>query len=512
MSRTITISPLTRIEGHLAIRTEGEPRVNEQGKTVYTITDAKCEGEMYRGFERILKGRDPLDSHQITQRICGVCPISHAMASCQAQEMAYGIKPNKNGRILQNLIWAANYLQSHITHFYALSALDFVDVTAVLQYRGRNRSLLQLKAWVEDAVRRSERGLEVFPAAPFLPRYEADYIADPQINCDFIAHYLESLKMRQVAHEMAAVFGARLPHSTAIVPGGCTEVPTMERILSYKGRLDKVGRFIKDVYYWDVIAAAEAFPSYWLMGRAPEHFLAFGVFDLDENGRRLFPAGALVNGKLEAVDEDAITEHVRYAWFSSPSQQHPYVAQTQADPDKQGAYTWGKAPRYKGLPMEVGPLARILIMYHDPAHADVKQEVDQLGIRLEHFNSVLGRHLARAIEARRIVDQCFAWLDELDVDGHPAEPFELPRQAQGRGLVEAPRGALGHWMTIENSLIENYECVVPTTWNCSPKDDNGVHGPMEQALIGLEVSDPDQPMELARVVRSFDPCLACAVH
>ena len=516
MIKTIEISPLTRIEGHLAIHTDAETTVTEDGKSGFKIVDARCEGEMYRGFEKILKGRDPLDAQQITQRICGVCPISHGIASCQAQEMAYGIKPSHNGRLLQNLIWGANYLQSHILHFYTLSALDFIDVTALLEYGGKNRTLRDLKAWVANAVKQSEKGLMIFPAAPFLPRYDGDYIDDIDINCAFIAHYAEALAIRRIAHEMAAVFGARLPHSTALVPGGCTQVPTLERVLAYRARLANVSKFINEVYFPDVLTAARAFPAYWEIGKSPESFLAFGAFEMDNTGKRFFSAGTVINGQWSELDHEAISEHVRYSKFSSESQQHPSRSDTTADPDKVGAYTWVKAPRYKGHPMEVGPLARIMVMYHNPNDIDVRREVDALikplGLVSGRLNSVLGRHLARALEAKWLAVQCEKWIDEIELDKAPANDFDLPREASGYGLVEAPRGALGHWLTISDYKIKNYQCIVPTTWNCSPKDDNGVHGPVEQALIGSYVADSGQPLELARIVRSYDPCIACAVH
>jgi Ni,Fe-hydrogenase I large subunit len=229
---TLSLSPLTRIEGHLAVHARTEPLDAGEG---HRVAHAQCEGEMFRGIEQILEGRDPLDAQQITQRICGVCPISHGIASVRAQEAAYGIVPNRNGRLLQNLILAANYLQSHVLHFYHLAALDFVDVAAVLKYEGKNKLLAGLRTWVEKALERKD----VFPAAPFLPRYDAKYVEDLDANMALLSHYVEALEVRKLCHEMGAVFGARMPHSTALVPGGCTQVPTMERVLSYTSRLKK---------------------------------------------------------------------------------------------------------------------------------------------------------------------------------------------------------------------------------------------------------------------------------
>lgn len=515
-STTVSISPLTRIEGHLAIHTDTEAAGAGHGEQAVRITSARCEGEMFRGFETILAGRDPLDAQQFVQRICGVCPVTHAIASCRAQEMAYGIRPQGNGRILQNLIEAGEYAHSHVLHFYQLSALDFVDVTAVLRYAGKDRGMLALQAWVQDAVGRAGKGQEILPAAPFLPRYEGDYyIKDDATNNALVAHYVEALEIRRIAHEMSAIFGARLPHSTAIVPGGCTQTPTLERVISFRSRLKKVQDFVEKVYFNDVLAAAQAFPHYWEIGRGYGDLLSYGVFETDDAGKRLFAPGVLIDGKLEVLDPAAIAEETGRSRFSSPSKLHPTRGQTVADPKKAGSYTWLKAPRYRGRPLEVGPLARVLVDYHSPGSV-VKADVDAIlaatGLPAAKLNSVLGRILCRAVELRIILRQMHAWLDELQIDGAPAQRFEICKAGAGFGLTEAARGALGHWIEIKDYKIANYQCIVPTTWNCSPRDDAGVPGPVEKALEGVILADPGQPMEAARVVRSFDPCLACAVH
>ncbi len=458
MAARLELSPVTRIEGHLAVQTEAEAVAGPSGKPAYRITRARCQGEMFRGFETLLQGRDPLDAQQIVQRICGVCPISHGLASIRAQEMAYGIQPAPNGRLLQNLILAANTLHSHILHFYHLAAPDFMD----------------------------------------------------------LAHYAEAFEMRRVAHEMAAVFAARMPHSTAIVPGGCTQIPTEERIASFRSRLKRIAEFVERALLPDVVAVARAFPQYWRIGAGYGHMLCFGSLDLDGGGRRLLAPGALVAGKWEPLDTQAIAEDVGFSWLSSPSKLHPARGQTKADAKKAGAYSWLKAPRYKGLPMEVGPLARILVNYRAPQPWPGKAEVDKLlrllGVGADKLVSVLGRIAARALEALLIARQAARWLDQLDPNGPPAADFKRVTSGSGYGLVEAPRGALGHWLSIEEGKIKHYQCVVPTTWNCSPRDDAGRPGPLEKALEGLEIADPNQLVEVGRVVRSFDPCLACAVH
>ena len=507
MSRTIAISPLTRIEGHLAIHTEIEPVAGG-----HRVTAARCEGEMFRGLEQILRGRDPLDAQQLTQRICGVCPVSHGIASVRAQEMAYGIRPNHNGRLLQNLVLAANYLQSHVLHFYHLAALDFVDVTAVLAYRGPDRTMAGLRDWVRQAL---DRG-DVSPAAPFLPRCEGDYVDDPAVNWTLLGHYVDALEIRRVAHEMGAVFGAKMPHPSAIVPGGVTQVPTLERVLAYRSRLEEVLAFVEDVYLPDVLTAAAAFPRLWDVGRGCGSMLSYGVFEMDDAGERFLPAGVAIDGAYAAFDPALIAEEVGYSRFASPTGLHPAAGETVPAPEKSGAYSWVKAPRYGGRPMEVGPLARVLVAYLSGRADFVRRDVDdalrRTGLAAERLDSVLGRHLARALEARWVGRQARRWLDEIAVGERPAADFEVPVRASGFGLTEAPRGALGHWLSIENRKIDRYQCVVPTTWNCSPRDDRGVPGPVESALAGTVIADPEAPLDPARIVRSFDPCLACAVH
>ena len=509
MSQTVSINPLTRIEGHLSVQTETEPI---DGSSGVRVTDARCEGEMFRGFEQILHGRDPLDAQQFAQRICGVCPVSQGLAAVRAQEAAYGIVPNDNGRLMQNLILVANYLQSHVLHFYHLAALDFVDVTAVLRYEGEVPALVSLKHWVETAVNRGD----VLPAAPFLPRFEGDYVADLDANMSLLSHYVEALDVRRLCHEMGAVFGARLPHTTALVPGGVTQRVTTERVLAYRSRLKQIMAFVHNVYIPDLLEVAGAFPQYFEIGRGCGNFLAYGAFWMNGSGDKFFRPGTLIDGRWDALVPERIFEDVTSSRFRSPSGLHPSRGETVPDPHKRGAYSWIKAPRYDGHVMEVGPLARVLTNYHDSGNAWIKREVDAFlvaaQVPIEKLTSVLGRHVARGLESQWLGRQAFQWLDELDPNRPPARKFEIPKSGRGIGLTEAPRGALGHWFSIENHLIDRYQCIVPTTWNCSPRDEAGQPGAVEQALIGADVADPDQPIEIGRIVRSFDPCIGCAVH
>jgi len=510
MSTTVTISPVTRIEGHLAVHTETE-EIGSAGDG-FRVSSAHCEGEMFRGFEQILRGRDPLDAQQITQRICGVCPVSHGIASVRAQEQAYKIKLTHNARLLQVLIQAANFLQSHILQFYHLAALDYVDVTAVLKYSGRDRTLRGVKAWVEGALSQNDS----FAAAPFLPRYEAQYVKDLDRNASLLSHYIQALEVRRLCHEMGSVFGARLPHTTALVPGGCTQTPTLERVLEYRSRLEQVQGFVEGVFLPDLLDVAAEFPAYFDIGKGYGDFLSYGAFDADASGEKWIKPGVIVDGKWEPFDPRHIIEEVTHSWYEDIGVRHPSKGETHPHAEKSGAYSWIKSPRYRGRPLEVGALARVMVNYADPNAGWMKKEVDAFcaaqGVPVEKLVSVLGRFVARGLESLWLTREAFRWLEEIEPNGAAACEFALPQEAAGVGLTEAPRGALGHWLAIKDYQISNYQCVVPTTWNCSPRDGQGNPGPVEKALEGTVVADPSQPIEVGRVVRSFDPCIACAVH
>jgi len=504
LTAKVEIDPVTRLEGHLAVRLE-----LDGGR----VSQAFSSGEMFRGFEVLLRGRSPMDAQQITQRICGVCPISHGTASILAQDQAYGVSPPPGGRLVRNLILAANYIQSHLIHFYHLAALDFVDVTAVLDYQGRDPALVALKAWIKSQV----EAKVTYPAAPFLPRYEGAYLGQAELNLGAVKHYLEALEMRTKAHKMVALFGGKAPHATALVPGGVTEQLTARNLAAYRAMLDELRTFIDQAYLPDVAAVAQAFPDYFATGRGCGTFLAYGVFpENDGRTEMLLPGGVLTGEGLKELRVEAVTEQVKYSFFSSASNLPPAQGRTEPAPDKAGAYSWLKAPRYDGRPMEVGPLARILVAYTRGDRPEVTRLVDgllnQLGAKPEALLSVMGRHAARALECKLVADRAAAWLDQLGPGQPTFTEFTIPRTGRGQGLTEAPRGALGHWLEIHGHKIANYQCVVPSTWNCSPRDDAGVPGPVEQALAGTPIADPDNPLEAVRVIRSFDPCLACAVH
>lgn len=501
----IVIDPVTRLEGHLKIEA-----VVDGGE----VKEANSSGMLFRGFELILKGRDPRDANRLTQRVCGVCPTAHATASALNIDSAFGLgdKIPDNARIMRNLIFGSNYLQSHILHFYHLAALDYVDVTKVADYDGTDPDMLAVKKFIE-------RGA----LAPFVPRYEGDYRLPKEVDQAAASHYLSALHIRRKCQEMLALFGGKMPHNCATVPGGVTEVPTVDKIASFLWRLNEIRNFVDNVYIPDVLAVAKVYSDYFEIGGGADRFLSYGAFDLDgteadlTKRERLHKNGSVGSDlSVEPLDPSKISEFVKHSWFADSSTgKHPSQGETAPEPGKKGGYSWLKSPRYDGKPHEVGPLARMLASYVQ-GHETVKALVDSV---LSAFSaepavlfSVLGRHAARALEAKMVGDAMAQWVLELKVGEPVSVEAPVPEEGEGMGLVGAPRGALGHWVKVKDYKIENYQLVVPTTWNASPKDDNDQPGPIEQALIGTKVKDESNPFELVRIVRSFDPCLACAIH
>lgn len=504
MANRIVIDPVTRIEGHLKIEA-----VLDNG----VVKEARSSGMMYRGLENILRGRDPRDAARLMQRICGVCPTSHGLTAAFALDEAYGVNgaiPD-NGRILRNLIQGANFVQSHILHFYHLAALDYVDVTAAADYQGNDPTLKK----VRDFIARGHLG-------PFVPRYEGDYRLSREENLAALSHYVEALDMRRLAHEATAIFGGKMPHNMSILAGGCTAAPTIDAIAAFHWKIERLIEFIDNRYLPDVLVVASRYSDYFDVGAGCGQFLSFGVFDLDSDPdltkrQRYLPQGIvrLDDLKLRRFEPNKITEEVEYSWFEDSGALHPYDGQTVPSREKAGAYSWVKAPRYAGEVMEVGPLARILTAYAS-GNRSVQQQVNALLARFNAspsaLDSVLGRHAARAIECRLVAEQIRSWVLQLK----PGEPtfadFTLDVTSRGMGLHEAPRGALGHWVIVEGGKVKNYQAVVPTTWNAGPMDTRSQPGPIEQSLLNTRVRDQRNPFELVRIVRAYDPCLSCAVH
>lgn len=504
MAMKISIDPITRIEGHMKIEATVDGGV---------VQDAQCAGTLFRGFEIILRGRDPRDAQRIAQRVCGVCPTIHGTAATLNLDSAFGIsdKVPDNGRILRNIVLGANYLQSHILHFYHLAALDFVDVASVADYKGDDAELNSLKRFIE-------RG----EIAPFVPRYEGDYRFDKETNQVLTKHYLTALEMRRLAHEMLSLFGGKMPHNATMVPGGITEHPTVDKISRFFWRLNKIREFVDNVYIPDVIAVAKTYSEYFQIGAGPGNFLSYGVFDLDGTSKdyatrkRLFAQGAVEDmSTYKPLETEKITESVKHSWYDGEDSVHPSKGETNPNARKEEGYSWIRSPRYDGKVYEVGPLARWVVSYF-AGQKQVKKALDEcisaLNIDVKALNSVLGRHAARALDAKLVADSMADWILELKPEEPVCATYEIPDESEGMGIVDGPRGALGHWISIKEKKIHRYQFVVPTTWNGSPKDEKNQPGPMEQALIGTMVKDPKNPYELVRIARSFDPCLACSVH
>lgn len=461
MPSVFTIDPVTRLEGHLRVDVTVESVQGQQ-----QVVDARVSGTSFRGFEAMLVDRDPFEAPHLTQRICGVCSVPHGVAAATALEEASQCTIPENARLLRNLVMGANFVQSHILHFYHLSLLDYCG-------------------------------------GPGMPPWEPQWSVDRRISADdavrLIDHYKAALKAVRQTNEMAAVFAGRQPHTPALVPGGFTNVPTKAQIDEFRRYCGIIAGFIRSVYMPDVDLVSSKYPEYNQLGRGYGNFLAFGGFALDATGTgRFFTAGRLTDGGsvVQSMNPEVVTEQVKYSWYENGStNRHPSRSVTQAVYPKEGAYSWLKAPRYEGHPYETGPLARMII-----------SGFYKKGI------SVHDRHRTRAIEALKIVEALPGWLDKIKVDAPVYTACAAPADAEAAGLTEAPRGALGHWLTIRGGKIAHYQVVTPTCWNGSPRDDQQKPGPMEKALLGTPVADSKQPIEVLRIIHSFDPCLACAVH
>jgi len=501
----VIIDPVTRIAGHLKVEV-----TLDGGK----VKEARTSGALFRGFEIILKGRDPRDASQITQRVCGVCPIAHATASVFALDQAFDLEEKipSNARIIRNLILGSNFLQSNILHFYHLAALDFVDLTRLARYEGEDVRLKELREFLAGG-----------NSSPFLPRYEGDYRLDDKANEEVASHYLLALEVRRKAHEMLAIFGGKMPHNVGMVAGGVTERPTVDKITSFLWRVNEIRQFIDNIYLKDVLRIAEKYGDYLEMGASGYHFLSYGAFNLDRDPTdqtkrsHLYKQG-LADPALNFRDlePDRITEQVKNSWYEDETTgRHPSRGETSPSENKSGGYSWLKAPRYDEEPCEVGPLARLVVGYSsgDPLVRDlVERTLSAMKLKFPNLLSCLGRHLARALDTKLVADAMAEWIVQLKPGEPIYVPYELPGEAEGMGLTEAPRGSVGHWIRIKGGVIDNYQLVVPTTWNASPRDDSNQAGPMEKALAGIKVKDSRNPLEVVRIIRSFDPCLACAVH
>jgi hydrogenase large subunit len=557
MSTRIVVDPITRIEGHLRIEAEVK-----DGK----IVDAWSAGTMVRGIEIILKGRDPRDAWAFTERVCGVCTTVHALASVRSVEDALGIAVPPNAELIRNLMFCAQYMQDHVVHFYHLHALDWVDVVSALKADPAEASRIaqSISNWPKSSVgyfkdlqKRLSSFVESGQLGIFANAYwgHPAYKLPPAVNLIGVAHYLEALEWQKEMVKVHTIFGGKNPHPNYLVGG----VPCSLNIdeanainadrLAHVGRLFEEGqRFIEQVYIPDLLAIAPFYLDWTEIGGGVKNYLAYG--DLPTNGfadiaHFKFPRGAVLDRDLTQVhavdphDPDGVREHIDHSWYSYQGGEsqglHPWDGETKfnytgpkppyENLNVDGKYSWLKTPRWKGHAMEVGPLARLLVGFAS-GNAEIKEAVLQtlgaLKAPATVLFSTLGRTAARGIEtklvarwAQEFYGQLLANIRNGDSRTFNKDKWERntwPATARGVGASEAPRGALAHWIVIKDQKIENYQLVVPSTWNASPRDGKGQRSPYEASLIGTPVADVKQPLEILRTVHSFDPCIACAVH
>ena len=536
-SGPVVVDPLTRIEGHLRIEVEVE-----KGK----VKDVRSCGTLFRGLEMILKGRDPRDVQHFTQRTCGVCTYTHALASTRALEDAIFNASHKdipaNATYIRNLVLGQLFLHDHIVHFYHLRALDWVDVTSALQadpskaaslansISSRPTKAEDLRA-VQDKLKAfvASGQLGPFTNAYFLGGHPAYYL-EPEANLVATAHYLEALRVQVEAARGMAVFGGKNPHPQFLVAGGvtCYDALTPERIKEFEEIYKKTAAFVRDVYIPDLLLVAGAYKDWAGIGGTHD-FMTMGDFPKAGGERKLesrwLKPGIIYNRDLAHVqdfDPTKISEHIRHSWYDGDKADNPYDEKTEpkfthmGDKDR---YSWLKAPRYDEHSTETGPLACVLVNYAK-GNPDIKPLVDmvlqKLSVGPEALFSTLGRTAARGIETLAIANKMASMLEEfkdnIRSDKQIVEDLEVPQESRGVGFVEAPRGGLSHWIRIEKGRVGNFQLVVPTTWNLGPRDANNVLGPCEEALMGTPIADPKRPVEILRTVHAFDPCIACAVH
>ncbi|WP_282109748.1 nickel-dependent hydrogenase large subunit [Shewanella algicola] len=548
MSKRVVIDPITRIEGHLRIEVE----VDDNN----VITKAWSSSTLWRGIEVILKGRTPMDVGLIVQRICGVCTYSHYRCGTEAVENALGVQIPLNAKYLRSLMQSSLYMHDHIVHFYHLHGLDWVDVVSALSADpalaakvAMNYSDAPIAAGEGElkAVQARVKGLvETGKLGPFANAYwgNSTYRFTPEQNLIALSHYLKALEVQRVAAEMLAIFGGKSPHPQSIVVGGVTSVRDMlspARLQEWKQKHAIVQDFIERAYQADIVMAAEAFgtEASVLGGVNVSSFLCGDDFIMAD-GQNLFKQGVIIKGDLANVmdiNPDLIREDVTHAWYKADGPQHPYEGTTIPDytgfverdtvygklptVDGDGKYSWVKSPRYQDEPVEVGPLACLLVNYAR-GNQTVVNAVDGLlartGLPIDALFTTLGRTAARMLQTVLVGQASLVTFDALltniqSDNSTYVKPEIDPNQVyEGYSMIEAPRGMLSHWIRIKDGKVENYQAVVPTTWNAGPVDARGNMGPYEASLIGLQLEDPTKPLEVIRIIHSFDPCMACSVH
>ncbi len=454
MTETVIINPVTRISGFMEIQVQIENHI---------VSDAKCSGLLFRGFEKMLKGRHPLDAVYFTERICGICSTAHSMASSLALEEALGVTPELNDKYIRDFMHGCEFIQNHIRHFYQYTLPDYV--------RGANISALEYES-------------------------HEDFRLPQRLDNLLTKHYFESLEYSRMAHEMLATLGGKAPHNHGIFVGGVTVNMEADKYIKVKSILDKIINFVEIVMIFDVNIIGEYYPEYYYMGKGYKNLLSYGVFDYPDKEIRYIGPRAFYGGIYEEADLSKITESIYSSWYEAPAnERQPPGPPLEEDFHKADAYTWVKCPRYEGFPMEVGPLARMFMS------GDYKRGI-----------SAMDRTIARVLEIKKIGYIMKALLDRMELKESSQRVYDMPQSARGAGLIDTTRGALGHWVAIEDKKISNYDIITPTAWNLSPHDSKGLLGPVEKALAGTRVEDIKKPVELGRIARTFDPCVSCATH
>ncbi|MGB5396577.1 MAG: nickel-dependent hydrogenase large subunit [Gammaproteobacteria bacterium] len=558
MSERVVVDPITRIEGHLRIEAQMEGN---------RIKNAYSAGTMVRGIEIILRDRDPRDAWAFAQRICGVCTLVHGMASIRAVENALDYKIPPNAQLIRNLMNAAQYVHDHVMHFYHLHALDWVDVVSALSADPKATSDLAQSisnysksspGYFADMKKKLKTFVEQGQLGIFAKAYwgHPAYKLPPEANLMAVSHYLEALSWQRDVAKLHTIFGGKNPHPNFVVGGvpcpidlNSDSAINSKRLSQVQDVITRMRDFVDQVYVPDTLAIAGFYKDWGSRGEGLGNFLTFGDFPehgMDDPSTFLIPAGAILNRDLSTIHDvdmnaaDEIQEYVSHSWYDYENGKnkglHPYDGETSLNYtgpkppyehlDVDNSYSWLKSPRWKGHAMEVGPLARVLMLYatgHEQTKELVGMTLSKLDIPVEALFSTLGRTAARTLETKIIGDKMQDWFDNLVANIKAGdtktfneklwEPSSWPKQARGVGFMEAPRGGLAHWIVIEDQKIKNYQAVVPSTWNAGPRDDKGQPGAYEAALEdNHELHDPKQPIEILRTIHSFDPCIACAVH
>lgn len=551
MAKRITVDPVTRIEGHLRIDCD----VNN-GK----VTNAWSSGQMWRGIETILQGRDPRDAWLYTQRMCGVCTTVHAVVSVRAVENALQMEIPLNAQYIRNMIVAAHGIHDHMVHFYHLSALDWVDIVSALKANPRKAASIaeSLSSWNmnnEKTLRAVQDKLKGFVSTGQLGIFANGYWGHPamklppEVNLIAAAHYLQAFDFQRKANQITTILGSKTPHIQNLAVGGVANAINpdnqstlnMERLIFIKTLMDDIEGFIKNVYLIDVAAVAAFNKDWFSYGSGVKNYLSVPEFPIDTKGEKFLTPGGYIPGgdvgKFKAIksfNDDyfgkGVEESIKHSWYDGDWTRHPYEEDTipkYTDWNEKKAYSWVKSPTYYGKPAQVGPLANVLAMYA-AGHPETKKyatlalkTVSNLaGIKANvgHLHSTLGRHAARAIRACVLYDMLKKNYDLLvaNIAGGDLETFNQPvfpkGEQRGYGFHEAPRGTLSHWVVIKDGKIKNYQAVVPSTWNAGPRNEKDALGPYEASLIGNPIADAKRPLEVIRTIHSFDPCLACAIH